>query len=128
MRRLVVFFALVIMIIGIAGLIAPDRLIAAGRSVITPVGLYAIAALRVGMGLVLMLIASTSRAPKTIRTLGAVVFLAGLATPLFGVDRSRGIADWAAVQGPTLLRGVAGVILAIGSFIAWAVATGRRAA
>ena len=128
MKRFALFVATVVMIIGIVGVVAPDRLIAAGRYVMTPAGLYAIAALRVGMGLVLMLVASTSRAPKTLRALGVFVLVAGLAMPFFGVARSRAIVDWAAVQGPTLLRGVAGVMLVLGGFIAWALATGRRSA
>ena len=128
MKRLALFVATVVMIIGIVGVVAPDRLIAAGRYVMTPAGLYAIAALRVGMGLVLMLVASSSRTPKVFRALGFLVLLAGLATPFFGVDRSREIIDWAAVQSPTLLRGVAGVMLVLGGFIAWALATGRRSA
>ena len=128
MKRLALFVATVVMIIGIVGVVAPDRLIAAGRYVMTPAGLYAIAALRVGMGVVLMLVASSSRTPKVFRALGFLVLLAGLATPFFGVDRSREIIDWAAVQSPTLLRGVAGVMLVLGGFIAWALATGRRSA
>jgi hypothetical protein len=128
MRFLALLAALFIMVVGIVGLVAPDRLMAAGRFVITPIGLYAIAVLRVGMGLVLMLVAPTSRVPKTLRAFGAVVLVAGLTTPFFGVDRVRGIADWEAAQGPAFLRGVAGVLVAIGSFIAFAVAAGRRAA
>jgi hypothetical protein len=128
MRFLALLAALFIMVVGIVGLVAPDRLMAAGRFVITPIGLYAIAVLRVGMGLVLMLVAPTSRVPKTLRAFGAVVLVAGLTTPFFGVDRVRGIADWEAAQGPAFLRGVAGVLVAIGSFIVFAVAAGRRAA
>ena len=128
MRPLALLVALFIMVIGIVGIVAPDRLMATGRYVITPAGLYAIAALRVGMGLVLMLVAPISRTPKTLRALGAVVLVAGLVTPLFGVDRARAIADWGATQGTALLRGAAGLMLAIGSFIAFAVAAGRRPA
>jgi hypothetical protein len=128
MRSLALLVALLIMVIGIVGVVAPDRVMTAGRYVMTPVGLYAIAALRVGMGLVLMLVAPISRAPRTLRALGAIVLVAGLATPLFGVDRARAVADWAATQGTALLRGAAGLILAIGGFIAFAVAAGRRPA
>jgi hypothetical protein len=128
MRPIALLVALFIMVVGIVGVVAPDRLMAAGRYVITPVGLYAIAALRVGMGLVLMLVAPISRAPKTLRALGFVVLVAGFTTPLFGVDRARAIADWGATQGTALLRGAAGLMLAIGSFIAFAVAAGRRPA
>ena len=128
MRLLALLVALLVMLIGIVGVVAPDVLIMAGRYVMTPVGLYAIAALRVGMGLVLIVVAPTSRATKTVRAIGAVVLVAGLTTPLFGVERSRGIADWAAAQGPAFLRGIAGTLFALGTFIAFAVAAGRRPA
>jgi hypothetical protein len=128
MRFFALLVALLVILIGLVGVVAPDRLIMAGRYMMTPVGLYAVAALRVGMGLVLILVAPTSRAPKALRAIGAVVLVAGLATPLFGVERSRGIAGWAEAQGPAFLRGIAGILIALGSFIAFAVAAGRRSA
>lgn len=60
------------------------------------------------------------------RIQGAVVLVAGLATPLFGVERTRAILDWESTQGTALIRVVAGLVLAIGGFVAFAVATGRR--
>ena len=126
MRALVLVFAFFIIVVGIVGVVAPDRLMTIGRSVITPVGLYVIAAVRVGMGLVLMLVAPTSRAPKTLRACGMLVMVAGFATPLIGVDRTRGILDWEAAQGTALLRSVAVLLMAIGGSIAFAVAGGRR--
>ena len=127
MRFLALLVALFIMVVGLVGAFTPDSLITVGRYVVTPVGLYAIAAVRVGIGLVLMLIAPISRAPKTLRALGAVALVAGLATPLFGVERARAIFDWEATQGTALIRVGAGLALAIGGFIAFAVAAGRRA-
>jgi hypothetical protein len=128
MRFLALLVALLIVVVGLAGVFAPDRLITVGRYVVTPVGLYAIAALRIGIGLLLMVVAPVSRAPKTLRAFGAVVFIAGLLTPLFGVERTRAIVDWEATQGTALVRVGAGLAVAIGSFIAFAVAAGRRPA
>jgi hypothetical protein len=120
---LVAVFAIVV---GVVGIFTPDSLMAIGRYVVTPVGLYVIAALRVVIGLVLMLVAPISRVPRTLRVVGAVVLVAGLATPLFGVERTRAILDWESTQGTALVRVMAGLVLAIGGFIAFAVATGRR--
>jgi hypothetical protein len=128
MRFLALLVAFLIVVVGLAGVFAPDRLITVGRYVVTPVGLYAIAALRIGIGLLLMVVAPVSRAPKTLRAFGAVVFIAGLVTPLFGVERTRAIVDWEATQGTALVRVGAGLAVAIGSFIAFAVAAGRRPA
>jgi hypothetical protein len=127
MRSLALLVALFIMLVGVAGVLAPDGLMTIGRSVATPVGLYAIAALRVGIGLVLMLVAPVSRAPRTLRVFGAVALVAGLTTPLFGVERTRAILDWESTQGTALIRVGAGLALAIGGFIAFAVGAGRRA-
>jgi hypothetical protein len=126
MKSLALLVALFIMVVGVAGIFTPDSLIRVGRYVVTPVGLYAVAVFRVGIGLVLMLVARMSRAPKTLRAFGAVALIAGLATPLFGVERARGIIDWEATQGTALIRVGAGLVLAIGGFIAFAVAPGRR--
>jgi hypothetical protein len=128
MRSLAWLVALFIIVVGLVGIVAPDRLLTVGRQVVTPGGLYAIAVLRVGIGLVLMLVAPISRAPKTLRALGAVVIVAGLTTPLFGVDRARAIVDWEAAQGTALLRIGAGLVVVIGGFIAFAVAAGHRPA
>ena len=128
MRLLTLLFALFIMVVGLVGAFMPDSLITVGRYVVTPVGLYAIAGVRVGIGLLLMLVAPISRAPKTLRALGALVLIAGLATPLFGVARARAIFDWEVTQGTALIRVTAGLVFAIGGLIAFAVAAGRRPA
>jgi hypothetical protein len=121
MRFLAWLIACFIMLIGVVGLLAPDRLTMVGGFVATPGGLYAAAAFRVGVGLVLLLVAPTSRAPGTLRALGAVALVGGLATPFFGVERTRAIVDWASAQGTALVRLGAVLALAIGGFIAFAV-------
>jgi hypothetical protein len=126
MRIAALLVAIFAIVVGMVGIFTPDSLLTVGRYVVTPVGLYAIAALRVAVGLVLMMVAPTSRVPKTLRVVGAVVLVAGLATPLFGVERTRAILDWESTQGTALIRVVAGLVLAIGGFIAFAVATGPR--
>lgn len=126
MRIAALLVALFFIIIGITGIFAPDSLMTIGRYVVTPVGLYAIAAVRVAIGIVLMQAASVSRAPRTLRVLGGVILVAGLATPLVGVERTRAILDWESTQGTALMRVAASVVLAIGCSIAFTVATGRR--
>jgi hypothetical protein len=124
MRSLALLVALFVMAVGMVGVFTPDSLLAVGRYVVTPGGLYAVAALRIGIGLVLMLAARITRAPRTFRALGAFVIVAGLATPLFGVERSRAILDWEATHGTALIRVGAGLGVILGGFIAFAVATG----
>jgi hypothetical protein len=125
-RTAALLVALLVIVAGMVGVFAPQSLVTIGRYVATPVGLYGIAVLRIAIGLLLMLVAPTSRAPRTLRVVGAVVLVAGLATPLFGVERTRAVLDWESTQGPALIRVVAGVLVVIGGLIAFTVATGPR--
>jgi len=128
MRSLALLVALFIMVVGLTGILTPDSLLKVGRYVVTPLGLYAVAVLRVFIGLVLLLVARRSRAPRVLGAVGGVVLVAGLATPLFGVERARAVLDWEATHGRELIRVGAGLALALGGFIAVAVAAGRRRA
>jgi hypothetical protein len=75
-RIAALFLALFAMVVGVVGIISPDSLTTVGRLYFaTPVGLDAAGAMRVAVGLVLILAAPKSRAPKTLRTLGVVVCL-----------------------------------------------------
>jgi hypothetical protein len=98
---------------------APDLRLSLERSVITPGGLNAIAAVRIGIGLVFVIAAPASRAPRTVRVLGLIVIGAGLTTPWFGVARARSVLDWLANAGPLLMRLDAVVGLAIGGFLVY---------
>jgi hypothetical protein len=94
MRSLALVVAGVVVVLGVAGVVIPDIVIDTGRHLVSPSGLYAAAAFRVGAGLVLILAARESRAPGILRTIGAVVLVAGVATPFFGVAAARARLDW----------------------------------
>jgi hypothetical protein len=117
--------SLVVAVLGAVGIVVPTVLLAISRPFLTPTGLYAAAALRLVLGTVLFVAAPTSRAPKIIRILGVVIIVAGLATPLIGVERARAIVEWWAAQGSALLRVWAGIALVFGLFLAYAVAPRR---
>ena len=126
MRSAALLVALVTIVIGVVGLVSPDAVMMVRRQYFaTAVSLYAAGAVRIAMGLVLILFAPASRAPKILRALGAVMCLQGLAATLFGPDRARAILEWEAMLGPAILRLGAVVALATGSFVAFT-AAGRR--
>jgi hypothetical protein len=111
----------VLVILGSAiGFVGPDVLLSLGRSLITPGGLYAIAALRIALGLILVLAARGSRAPRAVRVLGLIVIVAGLTTPWFGVARARAVLDWWAGAGLPFMRLAFGVAMAVGGFLVYA--------
>jgi hypothetical protein len=111
--------------LGCVGLLAPSLLVDFGNSLLTETGLYIVAAVRVAFGLLLLFAARLSRMPRTLRAIGVVITIAGLLTPLFGVERSAAMFNWFSGQGPGLVRVVAVFALALGGFILYA-ATPRR--
>ena len=119
MRLAALVIGVLVILVGAIGVAAPDVFLSVGRSVITPGGLYAIAALRIGIGLVFVLAAPASRAPRTLRVLGVFVIVAGLATPWFGVARSLAVLDWWASVGPSLRRLDAGLAVALGGLLVY---------
>jgi ribose/xylose/arabinose/galactoside ABC-type transport system permease subunit len=122
MRIAALLVALFIVVVGIAGIVSPEIVTTARRQYFaTPVGLYAAGAVRVAMGLVLILVARVSRAPRILRTLGTLMCAQALAATLLGLDRAQAILEWE-VTHPMLLRAGAIVALASGGFVALAVA------
>ena len=73
MRIAALLIALLTIAVSIAGFVSPDSMMALRRIYYTPGGLYAAGAVRLAMGLVLILAASNSRWPRTLRALGAVI-------------------------------------------------------
>jgi len=115
----------VVVLAGITGIVAPDRILSVRGLAATQAGLLAVSVARVAIGVVLIMTAPHSRAPKMLQIAGAAVLLAGLATPLFGVERTRAVLDWEAAQGATLIRVGSVIVVAIGGLLAMAL-TPRR--
>jgi hypothetical protein len=113
--------SLLIAAVGALGIASPSRLLGVVRSFQTPAGLYVVAALRVVLGVVLFFAAPVSRAPELIRILGVIVFVAGLVTPLFGLERFRSLLDWWSARGSAFIRAWAAFAFAFGLLLAYAV-------
>ena len=94
--------------IGLVGVATPTGLASAVRPLLAPVGFVVIALLRVSFGVVLVLAARVSRAPtRALRVLGSIMIVAGLLTPLFGVEQ-RAMLDWWTAQVPDAHASVGG--------------------
>jgi len=125
MRIVVLFVAVLLIAAGVAGNIAPDSLTELRRTyMVTPRGLYAMGTVRVAIGWLLILSASSSRTPKTLRALGVLVCVQGLIQGVggqfVGLDRARAILEWEAVH-TGLLRVGALMAFAAGGFVAFTV-------
>jgi hypothetical protein len=128
MSKLAAVFGVLVAAIGILGIVAPAALLEVARLAATPLGLYVAAAVRIVFGLVLMGAAASSRAPSALRILGALIVLAGIMTPLFGVERARAVIDFLSARGTAPLRGMASLALLFGLFVLHAVAPRGRTA
>jgi hypothetical protein len=106
--------------LGLVGLLAPSQLLDFGRSLLTETGLYIVAAARVGFGVLLLFAARLSRMPRTLRVFGILIIVAGLTTPLFGVERSVSMFNWLSAQAPALVRVMAIFAIAFGTLVVYA--------
>jgi hypothetical protein len=117
--------AIFIIAVGVAAVAAPDRVLGLRSLVATQTGLLVVAVFRAAAGVALIMAAPASRWPKALQGFGGVVLLAGLATPFFGVERTRAVVDWEAAQGPALMRLAGAILLAIGGFLTVALSSPR---
>jgi hypothetical protein len=127
MKSLATAFGVLVLLVGVLCVISPSEITTIGTHLVTQKGLYIIAILRICIGIVFLLVASVSRMPRTVRIIGAIVLVAGIITPLFGVDRSRAMLDWWASQSSTIMRLTGVVPIAGGAFLIRAVGLVRQA-
>src|SRR5262245_61768958 len=128
MARIAITLSALVCALGAIGVFSPTTLLGIARQLASPIGLIIAAAIRVGFGAILLLSASTSRAPRAIRIVGLIILVAGLITPFFGVDRARALLDWWSVQGPLLTRILPGFALAFGSGLIYLLSPRSRVA
>ena len=122
MRIAALLLAIITIVASIAGIVSPDTMMTLRRSYYTPSGLYVGGAIRIAMGLVLILAASNSRWPGILRAFGALMCLQGIMANLLGLERARAVLEWEAIH-PAFLRAGATVALISGAIIAIAVTT-----
>lgn len=125
MRPLAMVVAILLLAVGTVCAMFPSAMLAAAPYLLTTLGLYGVGAMRVAMGVVMIWAAGPSRYPRVLRAFGVLFIVAGVSTPVFGVDRARGMMELGAAQGSLLIRAAGLLIVAFGIFIAHAV-TPRR--
>lgn len=76
---------------------------------------------RIVVGTLLVLAASSTKAPLLFTVLGVAIFLAGLALPVLGIDRVQRLAQWGLAKPAWVLRIWAASVLALAVFLVWAV-------
>jgi hypothetical protein len=127
-KILAIAIGLVIGVIGLVGVVSPSFILEFGRSLLTPIALYVVAALRICIGVVLVRVASHSRLPGVLRIFGIVIIFAGVLTLFLGVEHSRAILDWWSNRGPLFMRFCLAGPVAVGIIIVYALTSTRRTA
>jgi hypothetical protein len=129
-KNLAFVVALLILAVGTVGLFVPSSLVWIAQHSVTSGAFYVIATARVAFGLVLISVASVSRAPKTLRVFGYLILIVGITTALTGlvaIERARAIIEWWLQQGSGVVRLTSVLVLALGGFVAYACAPARHA-
>jgi hypothetical protein len=85
-----------------------------------PPVIYFAAVFRVLFGIVFLLAAAGSRAPKSLRGVGVLFLVVGILTPFVGLQLARRVLAWWAEGGPAVVRAWAGAVLLVGAFIVYA--------
>jgi hypothetical protein len=127
-KTLAFVVGLLILAVGVIGIVVPSVLVWIAGRFESPLAWYALAVVRILFGLLLLLVAKSSRAPRTLGVVAFIPLVAGLAIPFVGVARARATVYAWSLQGPGVLRLSAIPVLVLGGFIAYACAPGRGAA
>ena len=126
MKPLAFAVALLAMLMAVTGLVRPDVLIGLGSYSFSPAGLYVVAIGRLVVGLILFLGARGSRAPRTLRIIGVLICVVGIAVAVFTIERQEALTEWWAIHGPGFVRVAAVFVFGLGALIAYATAPQRR--
>ena len=116
-KTIVLVIAGLMILLGLTGVLWPAGLMEVARWTFSPKGLYTGAGLRVLIGALLIIAAGATAMPKTVRVIGAVIFVAGTLTALLSVDTAQRLAAWFFDNGEDRLRIMACLPLAVGLFL-----------
>ena len=116
-RSIVLVIAMLLTLLGFAGVLWPAGLTEVAKWTFSPKGLYTGAGVRVLVGALLMIAAGATAMPKTVRVIGALIFVAGTLTALLSVETAQRLASWFFDNGEDRLRILACFPLAVGLFL-----------
>jgi energy-converting hydrogenase Eha subunit E len=122
MQLVALALSVLIAILGALSFVAPVRALTIARAFESPGRLYALAAIRLVLGVVFFLAGPGSREPEVLRILGILIGAVGIITPFVGLDRQRRLLNWWSARGLAFQRTWAAVGFAFGLFLVYAVA------
>ena len=121
-------FAISIIAIGfsLTGLVRPDVLARVARYSFSPSGLYVVAVVRLAIGLIFFLAASSSRAPRTLRVIGVMICVVSVALGFCTIEYGDALREWWTLHGAGFVQVGVLFAFAVGAFVAYATAPRRR--
>lgn len=120
MSLVVAAVGVLIVVVGFVVFVAPERLKRILEALEGRDRYYAIAVLRIAVGVIFVVSASEARVPAVVRLLGVVFIAAGILIPLLGAARVRAWAAWWLERGGGFIRAWALVAILLGTVILWA--------
>jgi hypothetical protein len=126
MKAIALIIALMMVSLGLTGVLWPEGLMQLASNSFTGTGMYVVAAVRVVLGALLIVAASATRTPKTIRVIGLIILLVGIAGAFVPAERALAVKDWLVNRGPDTLRIAACLPLVVGIFVGLSALTKER--
>ena len=126
MRGIALLIAALMVLLGLTGVLWPEGLMQLAIFSFTRSGLYVVAAVRIILGALLFVAARATRTPKTVRVIGLILLVAGIATVFISAERAQLMKDWWITHGPDTLRIAACFPLAAGIIIGISALTADR--
>ena len=126
MKIIALLIAILMILLGLTGVLWPDGLMEVAKYSFTSTGIYVAAVVRIVMGALLFVAAPATRTPKTVRVIGLLIFVAGVATALMSAERAQLLKDWWLSHGADALRIAACFPLAVGFFLAGSTLSSSR--
>ena len=124
-RLLATILGCLMMLLGLAAVLVPDRVLPFARFTTTANGVYVAAAIRLAIGLILLMAAAGSRFPIVLRVLGGFAVLGGIATLVIGVAGAQRLAEQMLPYATKAIRGIGTFLMVLGAFVVYAVSGSR---
>jgi len=116
----VLLTGVIMLLFGVAFLIAPSIVRHWFSRITVWKQFYPIAALRIVIGILFLVAAKETRFPVFVTVMGTISIVAGLALPVLGTERIRAFAKWGLERSDSSLRLWALAASAVGIMLVWA--------
>jgi hypothetical protein len=120
MSSLVALIGFLILVLGLAVAVLPAALREILHRFLESRWLYWVSGVRVLVGAILVIAASSTAFPGFVRALGVIFIVAGVSIPLLGEERVDRIAEWWLRQSDWMLRAWGVLASVLGALVAWA--------